>query len=191
MTKKNNLLQFTAVDGDAKIGLSEATSPDVQYSFDGKSWVAWDYKEITIPNGSTVYLKGNNPDGFSKFYHHNHFMMQGKIEAHGNIMSLIYDEKCDLNPTIPNDYCFECLFVKCDSLLTAPEMPATTLTKSCYHSLFKGCRSLVEAPELPATNLVECCYYSMFEGCENLGIAPELPATNLAGFCYTSMFKTV
>ena len=212
---KNNFLQFTAVDGDAKIGLSEATSPDVQYSFDGKSWIAWDYKEITIPNGSTVYLKGNNPDGFSKFYHHNHFMMQGKIEAHGNIMSLIFGEKCDANPTIPNSCCFESLFQGCISLLTAPEMPATTLTKGCYQfmygwccslsvapelpakdlqrecykGMFYGCTSLVKAPSLPALNLADCCYSYMFKDCESLVEASELPATNLAECCYISMFE--
>ena len=187
--KKINYLQFTAVDGDAKIGLSAATSPDVQYSFDEKNWIVWDYKEITIPNGSTVYLKGNNPNGFSNVLKNNHFMMQGKIEAHGNIMSLIYGEKCDENPTIPNSCCFESLFEGCISLLTAPEMPATTLTERCYSNMFEGCRSLVEAPQLPAMNLAEDCYSGMFRGCERLEIAPVLPSVNLAEECYCWMFN--
>ena len=216
MTKKNNLLQFTAVDGDAKIGLSAATSPDVQYSFDEKNWIVWDYKEITIPHGSTVYLKGNNPKGFSKgILQSNRFRMQGKIEAHGNIMSLIFGEKCDANPTIPNSCCFESLFQGCISLLTAPEMPATTLTKGCYQfmygwccslsvapelpakdlqrecykGMFYGCTSLVKAPSLPALNLADCCYSYMFKDCESLVEASELPATNLAECCYISMFE--
>jgi len=188
--KKINYLQFTAVDGDAKIGLSEATSPDVQYSFDGKSWVAWDYKEITIPNGSTVYLKGNNPKGFSKgFPMNNHFMMQGKIEAHGNIMSLIYGEHCDAIPTIPNSCCFESLFEGCKSLLTAPEMPATTLTEGCYQFMYRWCFSLSVAPELPAKELRWGCYKGMFYGCTSLVKAPSLPALKLAYWCYSYMFK--
>jgi hypothetical protein len=214
--KKINYLQFTAVDGEAKIGLSARTSPDVQYSFDEKNWIVWDYKEITIPVGSTVYLKGNNPNGFSKgTFDNNHFMMQGKIEAHGNIMSLIYGEHCDAIPTIPNSCCFESLFEGCKSLLTAPEMPATTLTEGCYQfmyrwcfslsvapelpakelrwgcykGMFYGCTSLVKAPSLPALNLADCCYSYMFMDCESLIKAPELPATNLAEFCYASMFE--
>lgn len=214
--KKINFLNFTAVNGNAMIGLLATTSPDVQYSFNGKNWVAWDYNGITIPNGSTLYLKGNNPKGFSKkFPKNNLFKMQGKIEAHGNIMSLIYGEHCDSNPTIPNDYCFECLFQGCKSLLTAPEMPATTLTKGCYQfmyswccslrmapelpakelrrecywGMFHRCTSLVVAPSLPATNLADCCYNNMFEGCVSLVKAPELPATNLVEYCYIRMFE--
>ena len=151
--KKINFLNFTALDGDAKIGLSVATSPDVQYSFDEKNWITWDYKEITIPVGSTVYLKGNNPKGFSKgFPENNQFMMQGKIEAHGNIMSLIYGEHCDAIPTI----------------VKAPELPSETLTYYCYGSMFEGCKSLVMAPELPARHLRTKCYVRMFFGCKKL-----------------------
>ena len=187
---KINYLQFTAVGGDAKIRLSAATSPDVQYSFDGKSWVAWDYKEITIPDGSTVYLKGNNPNGFSKgFPENNYVMMQGKIEAHGNIMSLIYGEHCDANPTIPNSCCFESLFQCCISLLKAPEMPATTLTERCYKFMYRWCSSLRVAPALPAKDLRWDCYWGMFYGCTSLVKAPSLPALNLADCCYSYMFK--
>lgn len=167
--KKINYLQFTAVDGEAKIGLSADTSPDVKYSFDGKNWVTWDYMEITIPNGSTMYLKGNNPKGFSEEgFKINYFMKQGKIEAHGNIMSLVYSEKCDSNSTIPNSCCFNWLFQGCDSLLTAPEMPATTLTERCYRSMFEGCESLIMAPKLPASDLQPECYKRMFFGCKKL-----------------------
>jgi len=187
---KINYLNFTAVDGDAKIGLFTTTYPDVQYSFNGKNWVAWDYKAITIPNGSTLFLNGNNPKGFSKgFPMYNFFMMQGKIKAHGNIMSLIYGEHCDSNLTIPNDCCFEWLFQGCDSLLTAPELPATNLTERCYQFMFSDCRSLVEAPELPAKELRQECYWGMFDGCTSLIVAPELPALNLADCCYSKMFK--
>ena len=188
--KNPNFLNFTAVDGDAKIGLFTTTSPDVQYSFDGKNWVAWDYKAITISDGSTVFLKGNNPKGFSKgFPKYNFFMMQGKIEAHGNIMSLIYGEHCDSNLTIPNACCFECLFLVCDSLLTAPELPATTLTERCYQFMYRWCFSLSVAPELPAKELRMECYWGMFFGCTSLVKAPELPALNLADCCYSYMFK--
>ena len=188
--KQIKYLNFTAIDGDAKIGFSAVTSPDVQYSFDEKNWIVWDYKEITIPVGSTVYLKGNNPKGFSKgFPKNNHFRMQGKIEAHGNIMSLIYGEKCDSNLTIPNSGCFECLFQGCISLLTAPEMPATTLDKRCYQFMYSWCCSLRVAPALPAKELRMECYKGMFYGCSSLVEASKLPSETLAHGCYRSMFE--
>ena len=76
----------------------------------------------------------------------------------------------------------------CTSLVTAPELPATTLADSCYFYMFDGCTSLVTAPELPATTLANSCYESMFYGCTSLTTAPELPATTLAGSCYGYMF---
>ena len=34
--------------------------------------------------------------------------------------------------------------------------------------MFDGCTSLVSAPELPATTLANYCYQHMFNGCTNL-----------------------
>jgi hypothetical protein len=34
--------------------------------------------------------------------------------------------------------------------------------------MFNGCVSLVSAPQLPATTLTESCYYYMFNGCTSL-----------------------
>ena len=85
--------------------------------------------------------------------------------------------------------CYQSMFSGCSSLVTAPELPATTLAGYCYYSMFSGCSSLVTAPELPATTLAISCYYYMFSGCSSLVTAPELPATTLAGSCYQSMFS--
>jgi hypothetical protein len=81
------------------------------------------------------------------------------------------------------------MFQGCTSLITAPELPATTLAGSCYDSMFYGCTSLTTAPELPATTLVNHCYYRMFDGCTSLTTAPELPATTLTSYCYYLMFN--
>ena len=41
-------------------------------------------------------------------------------------------------------------------------------TPSCYQWMFDYCESLVTAPLLPATSLEENCYSGMFEGCTAL-----------------------
>ena len=82
------------------------------------------------------------------------------------------------------------MFEGCTKLITAPELPATTLADYCYEKMFYGCTSLTTAPkELPATTLANSCYLYMFGSCKNLTTAPELPATTLAYGCYYQMFS--
>ena len=80
------------------------------------------------------------------------------------------------------------MFHNCTSLITAPELPATTLAYRCYYTMFYGCTSLTEIPELPIMTLAKDCYGAMFSYCTSLVTAPELPATTLAEYCYNEMF---
>ena len=84
---------------------------------------------------------------------------------------------------------FSYLFMNCEALTSAPELPAETLASYCYSFMFQGCKNLKTAPELPAKTLAEYCYSYMFNGCKNLETAPELPATTLAEICYFGMFQ--
>ena len=84
--------------------------------------------------------------------------------------------------------CYKYMFAGCESLTSAPALPATTLAESCYEYMFAWCSTLISAPALPATTLAEGCYYRMFAGCTSLISAPELPAEELADFCYAGMF---
>ena len=92
--------------------------------------------------------------------------------------------------------CYINMFENCKALISAPSLPARTLSPNCYDSMFKGCSLLAVAPSLPATTL-ECsgnnnayqCYANMFEDCTALTEAPSLPATTLAPACYYKMFK--
>lgn len=81
------------------------------------------------------------------------------------------------------------MFQNCKSLLTAPTLPATTLTQYCYQSMFRGCTSLISAPKISATKLGKNCCLYMFRDCKSLVNAPELPATTLADSCYVNMFR--
>ena len=80
------------------------------------------------------------------------------------------------------------MFENCTGIVTAPELPATTLIDHCYNGMFYSCTGLTTAPELPATILANSCYYRMFSNCKSLTTAPELPATTLASSCYNGMF---
>ena len=115
------------------------------------------------------------------------FGTSAKVLCSGDIRTLIdYENYSDAN-TSNASFCR--LFKNCTQLISAPELPATTLSTLCYGGMFWGCTNLTSAPELPATTLAYRCYEFMFNNCENLTIAPELPATTLAGSCYTGMFS--
>ena len=221
-------LCFTSLGGYySGIGYTNygSNEPDIQYSYDGEVWKPFlPEDQISLPNaGDKVYIRGFNPTGFSHdpydlYNQHNDrrnctlFYTTGLFNVSGNVMSLIDGE--GLTTTIPCDYCFTYLFSHCN-ILTAPELPATTLTKCCYEGMFaytpklrhapelpatevtEGCyRSmfesnlLYEAPELPATVMKDRCYHSMFAGCDSMRKAPELPATELADNCYERMFMS-
>ena len=193
-----NYLCFTAEQAESTVRYQNRNdnNPDMKFSLDGEHWTDWAPNErIMLENvGDYVYVKGNNPDGFSyddvygdaggKGY--TFFSMTGSIAASGSVMSLV-DETGE-SSVIPSPYCFSDLFYGCTALTSAPKLPATELKHSCYALMFHGCKNLTQAPELPATTLTTHCYASMFYLCEKLEKAPALPALTLAQACYASMF---
>jgi hypothetical protein len=193
-----NYLCFTAEQAGSTVRYQNRNdnNPDMKFSLDGEQWTDWAPNErITLGNvGDYVYVKGNNPDGFS--YDNSYgdaggkgytfFSMTGSIAASGSVMSLV-DETGE-SSVIPSPYCFSDLFYGCTALTSAPKLPATELKHSCYALMFHGCKNLTQAPELPATTLTARCYASMFFLCEKLEKAPALPALTLAQACYASMF---
>ena len=187
----SDYLNFTARNGNAEMVLYGSTNKNTSYSFDKLNWATWDnYQRITLNNNQTIWVKGNNPNGYNTFTDYKQFLTNsGYVEANGSIQSLLYDDDFENNLTIPNTYCFYALFAGCTGLTTPPQLPATTLTQNCYSELFKGCTNLITPPTLPATTLASYCYSSMFVNCASLIQAPQLPATTLASGCYGSMFQ--
>ena len=92
-------------------------------------------------------------------------------------------------PSTLTSNCFRSMFQGVNTLLTAPELPATTLTDNCYRAMFLSCSNLTNAPQLPATTAKSFCYYQMFQGCTSLTTVPELPATTVEQYCYNYMFE--
>ena len=188
-----NYLTFTAEEDNSSFGiLSEAmNNPQIQYSLDnGSTWEELPNHTLILLNrkGDKALLRGYNPDGFSKdWQRHTIFVMQrGAIAASGSVMSLIDGE--GESQKIPAPFCFYRLFYACESLIQAPELPATKLDKNCYDEMFGMCTSLKKAPVLPATQMAENCYARMFRGCSSLVQILDLPYAILAAGCYEGMF---
>ncbi|MBP5456494.1 MAG: leucine-rich repeat protein, partial [Paludibacteraceae bacterium] len=186
-----NCLCFTAEEDGAEVWYeNKDNTPDVQYTTDGGyHWYPLEanVKVLLANKGDKVYVRGDNPTGFSHTNEsYTSFKMEGNVAASGSVMSLI-DKKGDVTE-IPNANCFRALFNGCASLTQAPELPATTLKSNCYANMFGGCTSLTQAPELPATELAHSCYNYMFVDCSNLQEMPDLKATTMVPYCYFCMF---
>ena len=203
----NNSLCFTAMEDNASVQMGLIDEGGTSAGWQTKSfyykknndveWTEWTFTDkeshketskITLNKGDKLYVMSNSSNSCgvldesnTKFYRFN--ISEGKIAASGNIMSLL-----NFTPVLPN-YAFYQLFKDCTSLVSAPDLPVTTLTEGCYKSMFSGCRSLTQVPELPATTLAASCYSGMFTNCSSLVSVPELPATTLADSCYSDMFS--
>ena len=185
-------LTFKATQDGSTVKLTKNGSPsgDFQTSNDGgNTWVDYTLNTaITLNTGEEVSFraKADRTSG-QNYQNYFQFMMEGKIEARHNVMSLYRTSDFATYESVVN-YAFYMLFRGCISLTKAPALPATTLADHCYYWMFRGCASLTEAPALPATTLDTNCYIGMFNGCDSLTKAPALPVTTLADGCYFGMF---
>ena len=186
----NNYLTFTS-QGTSRVYLSSVgggDQPVLYYSYDSIIWESWDYSMLTFTADTPLYLCGDNPEGFSfdVSAYSTLGLMGDKCTVSGDVMSLL--DKDEELTEIPTPYCFAFLFGG-DSLVSGPDLTATTLTSGCYYGMFQGNKGLTSVPALPAVTLAENCYANMFYGCTGLTAAPELPAATLASSCYANMFN--
>lgn len=178
--------------GESTVRLAQVGTPyeiSLEYSTDETHWKPYTIGETITLADSTFLLFRNGEHKNRKFSkddeNYYHFEISGPISARGNIMSLL---NRDFSTPL-TFYGFFALFEGCTSLLSAPELPATTMEKGCYSQMFAGCTALKSAPELPAEVLATNCYRYMFRGCSTLTSAPELPATKMEQGCYFGMFS--
>ena len=178
--------------GESTIRLAQVGTPyeiSLEYSTDESHWKPYTIGETITLADSTFLLFRSGEHKNRKFSkddeNYYHFEISGPISAQGNIMSLL---NRDFSTPLTT-YAFFALFEGCTSLLSAPELPATTMEYGCYSQMFSGCTALKSAPKLPATKMEQGCYFGMFSECTELTSAPELPANVLAYNCYGWMFK--
>lgn len=167
----------------------------LEYSLDTETWTEWDGSTTVQSNSNNeLYLRGigNTTMVNVENWCVTDFVLNSTsgVQCTGNIETLLnYQTVANRKHPVMGICCFTSLFQHCHSLISAPQLPAKTLSEGCYGQMFSYCESLLVAPELPATTLAANCYESMFYSCTSLTIPPNLPATILAMGCYSSMFQ--
>lgn len=168
--------------GDTDFTLSTKDGFDVwdgtlQYSTDGTTWNTWDGSLVLSSSDKKIYLRGIGNTYFcaNLMGASTNFVFSGASEIHcyGNIETLL-DYQTVLNgshPSMSNTACFKEMFANCSTLITPPELLATTLGEFCYYSMFYNCSKLNKLPKLPATSLSHHCYESMFYGCSSIKLS--------------------
>ena len=161
--------------GDTDFTLKSNLSPNgtLQYSTDGTTWNTFGYLDTISSSNKKLYLRGignnrlvpHNDTGFS-------FSNANEIHCYGNIETLL-DYQTVLNGNHPtmDSGCFQQLFYWCSTLITPPELPATTLSSYCYQEMFYHCNKLNKLPKLPATHLPKYCYGDMFRSCSSIKLS--------------------
>ena len=167
----------------------------LEYFASDKTWTVWNgdttLSAVSDDGEYLLYLRGTGNTVITSGNFAGRWVPSGtNIKCIGNIDNLLDYATVESgnHPTMANN-CYRYMFQDCASLISAPELPATTLADNCYNSMFYDCTSLIKAPELPATTLAISCYAYMFTGCNSLAQAPALPATTLAINCYAYMFQ--
>ena len=197
MAFADGCLTFTGESGPFTLsGTYVKWDETLEYSTDLSTWTIWNGSEIASSQSApyVLYLRGKDNyyvTGKSDFDNagvekKRGLYLSARASCSGNIMTLLNYSNPD--SYFKTEHAFDGLFGGCNNLISAPSLPATTLTSFCYNQMFSGCTSLTSVPSLPATSLAHGCYRYMFSGCTNLKSAPALPATSLADCCYEGMF---
>ena len=149
----------------------------LHYSTDGITWSEWIGSTTISSSDKKLYLRGTGNTYFcaSIMGAPTNFVFSGANEIHcyGNIETLL-DYQTVLNgshPSMANTYCFKEMFANCSTLITPPELLATTLGEGCYYSMFYNCSKLNKLPKLPATSIPTNAYGSMFKGCSSIKLS--------------------
>lgn len=172
------------------------TNWDMQYSYDGNSWISISWEDganfsstIRIGHGyagNKVYLRGNNNTNYVAFSDYFVFNTIDQttataVKLSGNLYSIFrrtgFEEITDITTigTYGQYGCYS-LFRNTDgggkylfNCIDAGDlyMNATTLQSYLCDSMFRG-SSITRAPYLPATSLSSYCYNGMFRDCTSL-----------------------
>ena len=194
-----------------------STAKVFQYSYDGVTWESWDLSPLPFGGPTNVYVRGYNKllsysDTVYEYFSFStdaYVYVSGIVESlldgdnevltygtQGILRQLFYHQtalreadRLRFEAMSNSEGCYQSMFSGCSNLLSAPELPATTLGYSPYRAMFNQCTSLIKAPSiLPAITIGPWAYSSMFKGCTSLVNAPELPAETLKNNCYQNMF---
>jgi len=159
----------------------------------GATWttLASNTSSPTVAAGDKIMWKGEIVPASSKGV--GRFRSSGQFNVLGNPMSLLYGLDINNKSSLSGkDYAFYGLFSGCTRLVSAESLKLEKISEVsnyCYAYMFDNCTSLITPPQLPATTLAPSCYSYMFRSCTSLTVVPILSATTLATGCYYSMFS--
>jgi hypothetical protein len=151
------------------------TSVSLQYSFDGANWNDWTEGSVTIgsdtytgfeimlASGDRLYIRNSSTTsiGLNNSSNYYKFVFENPTYAYGNIMSLLC--KNPENATI-STYCFNRIFSG-STLVSTPDMPATTGATGCYFSMYSNCALLTNVAFIALQVVPSYGCLSMFNGC--------------------------
>ena len=177
-------------------------TPNLEVKIDNSNWITYNIVEggsvgVTVPKGSKIYLRGNNPSGFNGGNgNDDNFQLtfSQSYNVGGYITSLLTtdgfetfelsEEAKDISHTFARLFFYEGNLINASNLILSLEY----LTVYCYGGMFFGCSNLELPPQLPSTHLNVCCYENLFYDCVNLQQATALPALTIPQQAYAFMF---
>lgn len=100
-------------------------------------------------------------------------LLSGKF---GYNTAIKYAHELDLgNYVTLANHCFDQMFLRCTSLLTSPELPATTLVDNCYSYMFNGCTLLTSITCLAENISATDCVNGWVDGVAQSGTFTKSP----------------
>lgn len=185
-------------DGEQTVSITKVGSAPaitMQYSYDGKTWDAWDLSALPFGGSTKVYVRGVGNATFGKDssnYNKITFSTDAFVYVSGVAESLLDGE----NEVLTYNYggILRNLFYNQTALRSAKGLrfEATSIyknEKAVYSYMFYGCTNLLFGPKslyLVTMPSYACSY--MFYGCKSLVNAPELPSKYVGTYCYQRMF---
>ena len=159
---------FTLTQQTSSSSSGQTWDGTLEYSTDKTTWTVWDGTQISSVNNA-IYLRGTGNTKITATSGRQFVLSGTSIRCSGNIENLL-DYATVSNgghPSMANQ-CFQALFYQNTSLVSAPELPATSLSVACYADMFQGCTALTQVPSLPATSVLKASYEEMFKDCTSL-----------------------
>ena len=164
-------------DGEQTVELTRVVFgplPDMQYSYDGKTWEDWDYKALPFGGDIKVYIRGVNNTQLATSlsdYRRFTFSTNAYVYVSGIVESLLDGENEVLS--LNNSYALLGLFYGQTALRDAEGLKFEALSINAnasyvFYKMFYRCTNLLTAPELLATTLAPRCYHQMFNNCNSL-----------------------
>lgn len=191
-----NYFYFQSRENGSKLRFRVPTNPQwsvsLEYSTNKINWTEWDFAEITLDSGATLFFRGNNPNGFNDSpasgQRYAFQTQSGSFNIGGDIRSLI-DKTMMI--TTPPSWCFMSFFRNGNKIVNVdPKLLSgfSNISNGCFSHLFMDCSLLENAPELPWTIVFGEVFNSIFRNCVRLTTAPDLPAKRLEYKSYSRMF---